>query len=304
MALGAGLTTGLRTTRIERPMSPGALWSRRLGAFSFVLLVTVAVGHRFGFVATADLFNLSVVVMAIAACGLVAGLIAHRRYWYWGDRGGRHIFWGIFWSLATLVPFLVIGYWYVTYPRLTDISTDLESPPAMAEAAGLRGAGMNPIVAPTPESIILQAESYPLIEGRRYELPVDRVHAAVDVILAGRGWQVTASRDSVGMPFETSIEAVARSPLLGFPADVAIRLTDEGPSTFVDMRSVSRYGRHDLGENAARIVNFLSELDAAMSSQVGVVPAGQAEEAETPSGEEEGLAPDVDVPAPQPRPDD
>ena len=35
------------------------------------------------------------------------------------------------------------------------------------------------------------------------------------------------------------------------------------------MRSASRYGRHDLGDNAARIAGFLTELDQEIADQAG-----------------------------------
>ena len=257
-------------------MSPGAVWSRRLGSFSLLLLLVVGLAHRYGFVATLDLVPLFGTCVALAFAGLITGLVAHRRYWYYGDRGGRDIFWGFAWSVLTLLPFLYVGYLYLAYPKLTDISTDLENPPSMARAEPARMPPMNAIATPTPESIILQAEGYPLIEGRRYELPFDRVLLAVQNAIKGRGWTDVDTRDIVGMALETDIEAVAYSPVLAFPADVAIRLVDEGTSTFVDMRSVSRYGPHDLGDNAARIASFLSELDVEMSAQVGVSAAGNS----------------------------
>jgi hypothetical protein len=52
-----------------------------------------------------------------------------------------------------------------------------------------------------------------------------------------------------------------------------VRLTDEGTSTYVDMRSASRYGRHDLGDNAAQITAFLALLDAEMAAQTGAATA-------------------------------
>ena len=75
---------------------------------------------------------------------------------------------------------------------------------------------------------------------------------------------------------ETIIEAVALTPILHFASDVSIRITDEGATTYVDMRSASRFGRHDLGDNARRIAGFLTALDAAVKGQ----PLDQAEEAE------------------------
>ena len=70
-----------------------------------------------------------------------------------------------------------------------------------------------------------------------------------------------------------TIEALAHTPWLGFPFDIAVRLTDEGTSTYVDMRSASRYGRHDLGDNAAQITAFLALLDAEMAAQTGAATA-------------------------------
>lgn len=60
---------------------------------------------------------------------------------------------------------------------------------------------------------------------------------------------------------ERYIEAVATSFIFGFESDVVIRLIEEEEGTLVDMRSVSRFGPHDLGANAARIVSFMKELD-------------------------------------------
>jgi hypothetical protein len=63
---------------------------------------------------------------------------------------------------------------------------------------------------------------------------------------------------------EASIEVRAFSQWLRFPADLVIRLTDEGESTFVDLRSASHFAQHDLGDNADRISSFLADLDGRM----------------------------------------
>jgi uncharacterized protein (DUF1499 family) len=51
---------------------------------------------------------------------------------------------------------------------------------------------------------------------------------------------------------------------------VAIRVFDDSSATFVDMRSASRYGRHDLGDNATRINRFLSDLDDRVAALAGM----------------------------------
>jgi hypothetical protein len=67
---------------------------------------------------------------------------------------------------------------------------------------------------------------------------------------------------------DITIEAAAGSVLLNLPVDVAIRLTDEETTSYVDMRSSARYGLHDFGDNAARILRFLTDLDAVVAAQV------------------------------------
>ena len=82
---------------------------------------------------------------------------------------------------------------------------------------------------------------------------------AVEVSPIGR--QSTSETDEQD---ERYIEAVATSFLFGFESDVVIRLIEEEEGTLVDMRSNSRWGPHDLGSNADRIIDFLSDLDAGL----------------------------------------
>lgn len=58
------------------------------------------------------------------------------------------------------------------------------------------------------------------------------------------------------------LQGEIRSPIFGFASDVSIRLSEEAETTFVDVRSVSRFGPHDLGMNARMIDSFLNALDA------------------------------------------
>jgi uncharacterized protein (DUF1499 family) len=55
---------------------------------------------------------------------------------------------------------------------------------------------------------------------------------------------------------------VARTFLLRLPDDVTVRVRPRADGARIDVRSVSRIGRHDLGANAARIRAFLDEVSA------------------------------------------
>ena len=59
------------------------------------------------------------------------------------------------------------------------------------------------------------------------------------------------------------IEAVARTPIMGFREDVAIRVLPDGEGSRVDIRSSSRYFESDLGSNAARVAKLIEDINTA-----------------------------------------
>ncbi|MEO4043628.1 DUF1499 domain-containing protein [Hoeflea sp. CAU 1731] len=67
---------------------------------------------------------------------------------------------------------------------------------------------------------------------------------------------------AAGKTAEIVIQAETRTLVWGLESDISIRLTEEAQTTFVDMRSVSRFGPHDFGVNAQIITRFLNALDA------------------------------------------
>lgn len=73
-----------------------------------------------------------------------------------------------------------------------------------------------------------------------------------------RGWEVVHSDPAAGL-----LEATETSLFFRFKDDVVVRAraAPEGGSQ-VDMRSISRVGQSDVGVNAARVREFLSDLQA------------------------------------------
>src|SRR5258708_16317793 len=62
------------------------------------------------------------------------------------------------------------------------------------------------------------------------------------------------------------IEAVARTPIMGFREYVSIRVTPDGDDSRVDIRSSSRYFESDLGSNAARVTRLIEDINTAAES--------------------------------------
>jgi uncharacterized protein (DUF1499 family) len=56
------------------------------------------------------------------------------------------------------------------------------------------------------------------------------------------------------------IEATDTTTFFGFKDDIVVRLTPIAGRTVVDVRSVSRIGRSDVGTNARRIREYLAAL--------------------------------------------
>jgi hypothetical protein len=192
--------------------------------------------HRFGKIETAPFLAVMGLVAVTAALGLCLAATGLAGLWRHGYAGGRR-------SAVGLALCLFI-------PRIADISTDLADPPQFARdtASGLM-----------PD---LQASAYPEVTGRRYPISVDGVLALVERQVAESGWQVTGRRGSLGGSGEVLLDAEAATPIMGFRDSVVIRITDEGDTAYVDMRSKSGFGDYDMGANAARIMKFMKALDA------------------------------------------
>jgi hypothetical protein len=255
-----------------RRVSSATVWSRRLAIFSAVLFLTAGISHRIGFLSTTDFIPVLAVVAAVAVLALLFAVRALFQFWQHGGIGGGNLLFAILMALLVLTPFGITAYRGLTLPMLNDVSTDTDDPPELTIAAAERTGGMNPIEPFTPERRKLQQDNYPTATGRRYEAPMAQVAEVVQDVLDDRGWPIVSSTDFPADATEITIEAQAGSDLLGFPADVAIRLIDEDTSTYVDMRSASRYGPHDFGDNAARIAYFLADLDIEIAYLTVVAP--------------------------------
>jgi len=101
---------------------------------------------------------------------------------------------------------------------------------------------------------------YPDLQPRQYRASRDRVfEAAQRAVNAMPRWTEVSAR-----PEQDEIRAEARTRLLRFVDDVVVRVTEQGGGTSVNVRSASRLGRGDFGQNARNVRAFLDELDRQM----------------------------------------
>jgi len=100
---------------------------------------------------------------------------------------------------------------------------------------------------------------YPELRVRDYMASEDKVaKAARATVERLPRWTFVAQGKGPG---GSEIQAIAATRVWRFKDDVAIRVRREGGSTRVSVRSKSRVGRADFGQNARNIRLFLQELD-------------------------------------------
>ncbi len=227
-----------------------------VGGFSLVLFLIAGLLHRFKHIETSQFLGVSVVAFLAAVLGIVLALIGFRSVWKYGSIGGKRATAGMIMSSIVLAPFIMAAHLNAISPGIADISTDLIDPPQLS---GRDNSTLN---------AALQAKAYPDVTGRRYELAIELIMPLIETLIEDENWTIIQRKGAPGQSNDVLIEAQATTLVFGFTDSIAIRVTDEQSTSFVDMRSASGFGARDLGANATRIVNFLIKLDAIVGSKL------------------------------------
>ncbi|MCC7251747.1 DUF1499 domain-containing protein [Hyphomicrobium sp.] len=236
-------------------------WATRAALFAFGLIAAAAFLHRLFGLPTPVAFNLFALALAVAALSILFALFAALVIWQTGRPGTARVLVAICVSLALLAAPLLYLMWVRDHPLLSDITTDFENPPAFAAVARLRGPGDNSIAYNRRRSADEQASAYPDIKPVRIARSSEEAYALV--VDAVKRLKLEIAREEppdpgAGTPGE--IEAVDRTLIMGFYEDVAIRVSGDGETARVDIRSASRFGRADMGRNAERIRALVKEI--------------------------------------------
>ena len=135
-----------------------------------------------------------------------------------------------------------------------DISTDTQNPPQFVAAIAERGEKSNPVDF-TSEEAELQQQGYPDIKPIRTPLDSKAAFARALKIAEAAGWEIYAKDENSGV-----IEGVASTLFFGFKDDIIIRVAASDNGSTVDIRSVSRVGKGDMGANAKRVRMFIEQF--------------------------------------------
>jgi uncharacterized protein (DUF1499 family) len=251
----------------SEPFSGLATWARNLAVFSVVAVLVSILIVRFGFLEMKPALATFFGALGLAGLSILIGLAGFAAIWQNGTRGMSRILLAFLIDAVVLAYPAYLFYQYRRLPPIHDITTDPIDPPRFEALARLRsGEGTNTAAYPGLYDAERQRQAYPDIEPVELELPVDRAYAIALQLVNKRKWLVIDERAPAPPRRIGRIEAVARTPIMGFREDVSIRVVPDGEDSRVDIRSSSRYSYYfesDLGSNAARITKLIDDLNTA-----------------------------------------
>jgi hypothetical protein len=234
-----------------------AIWGFSLALLAGLTLILAGLGHRLGwwdFRPALTIFRWGAYGGLVAAAFCLLGLIFTRPG---SARRGLP-----FALVGFVISVVVVGLpwqWWQTaqqVPPIHDITTDTETPPVFVAVLPLRKDAPNSAEYGGPEIAAQQRAGYPHL-GPLF-LPTPPQEAFPRALAAARdmGWEIVAAE-----PSEGRIEATATTFWFGFKDDVVVRVKPENGGSRIDVRSVSRVGRSDVGANAKRITAFLARIE-------------------------------------------
>jgi uncharacterized protein (DUF1499 family) len=159
-------------------------------------------------------------------------------------------------GVIAFVPPLLLLKQARSYPPIHDITTDYFDPPAFKTLMPVRQQAANGAAYGGTEVAKQQQQAFPDIKPLIVKTPpAETVQKAIDAARS-LDWEVVSTDVAAGR-----VEATDTTAWFGFKDDIVIRVlpNPEGGSR-VDVRSVSRVGKGDVGANAKRVRRFLAKL--------------------------------------------
>ena len=248
----------------DEPVSKVAIWSSRLGWFAFAVAVLSIIIVRSGLLEIVPALATFAAALVFAGLAVLFAFAAFIVIWRQGLGGLGRALLGSFLGLALLAYPAYLGTRAMRLPEIFDITTDTTNPPRFEVLARLRPRGRTDY--PGQAVAALQRAAYPDVVPLELDVPTKTAYDTALALVTKRKWNVVDSRTPTLARRDGVIEAVARTPIMGFRDDVVIRVTPLGQGTRIDVRSASRVGAHDLGANASRIRSLLEDIDDVISS--------------------------------------
>ena len=251
----------------SEPTSRLATWARRMAAFAFVASFLAVIIVRSGLLEIRPALATFAGALAIAVVALALALAAFVVIWTEGLAGIGAALTAMVVSLALLAYPAYFGLKAYRLPWIYDITTDPIDPPRFEALARLRVRDANPTTYAGLYAAEQQRAAYPDVGPLGTNATVQAAYDAALAVVNKRRWRIVDARAPQAGRREGRIEAVARTPIMGFRDDVVIRVRAEPDGARIDARSSSRYGSFDFGTNAARVRGLMNDIEDAIRTQ-------------------------------------
>ena len=265
-----------RPTFGDEPKSRLAAWSGRLALFGLAVAALSIVIVRSGLLEIVPALATFGAALILAAVAILFSFASFIVIWRQGLSGLGSAILGLILGMMLLAYPGYLAYRASRLPAISDITTDPSNPPRFDVLARLRPRGSSDY--PGASVARQQAAAYPDVAPLQLNVPIKVAYDATLTLVNKRKWHVVDARPPAAGHRDAVIEAVARTPIMGFRDDVVIRVTATREGARVDMRSASRYAWHDFGTNASRIRSLLEDLD----DSVGAIPEPRPEQKAQP----------------------
>jgi uncharacterized protein (DUF1499 family) len=270
----------------EEPVSRLAIWARRMALFSLAAALLSIIIVRSGLLEIGPALVTFAGALACAVIAFVLALAAFIVIWKDGLRGLGLSLAAIAIGLALLAYPAYLGFKAYKLPPIHDITTDPIDPPRYEVLARIRPRNANSV---NYEGLTVAQEqhaAYPEIEALEEDATPQAAFTAALAVITKRRWLVVDQRPPQLPRREGHIEAVARTPIMGFRDDVVVRVRPTQDGSRIDLRSSSRYGSFDFGTNAARVRALIDDIDDA----IGDLKPDQPERPISPAPKKKGAA--------------
>lgn len=255
--------------KLRRRTSRSSNWSVAIIRFIVPVFLFTALFHRVGLLDTISAMALFAISWMGAAIALILGVVSILAIWRIGLDGARTALWGILFAVLMLVVPLYFGWLAITLPGINDVSTDLVEPIPFIQRSGVRPDNAVPIATNTRESAKLQRVAYPNVRPLFVGTSTEDTFEAAVMVGEDLGWDFIASEPPLDSDNAGRFQAVETTLIIGFKDDIMVVVSPDAGGSRVDMRSVSRFGKHDFGHNAARITEFMIALREEITPSLG-----------------------------------
>jgi Protein of unknown function (DUF1499) len=250
-----------RRMMMDQRTSRLALWARRVALFSLAAATLSVVIVHSGLLEIGPALVTFGASLALAVIALLLAFAAFISIWKDGHSGIGASLGAIGIALLLLAYPAYIAVKARHLPWIHDVTTDPIDPPRYDTLARARPRDANSAIYAGLATAEQQLAAYPDIEPVDGDIGTRSAYDAALAVINRHRWRVVEARPPDQGRQEGRIEAVARTPIMGFRDDVVVRIRPFESGSRVDVRSSSRYGLFDFGANAARVRTLLEQIE-------------------------------------------